>query len=70
MILPETARFRLLLKEEELPPTPSSSTSLKSPEELPSIEETLKTLSAALELLKTPRLEERCVPVTMHNYRR
>ena len=36
----------------------SSSSKLKLPEELPSIEETLKTLAAALEALKAPGLEK------------
>jgi hypothetical protein len=35
-----------------------SSPKLKLPEELPSIEETLKTLEAALEALQTPGLEK------------
>ncbi len=34
------------------------SSELELPEELPSIEETLKTLAAALEALKTPGLEK------------
>ncbi len=50
-----------LLKEEERSKKTtscSSSPTLKLPKELPSIEETLKTLSAALKALETPGLEK------------
>lgn len=48
----------LLKEEEDSKQHSSSSFSLKLPEELPSIEETLKTLAAALEPLKSPGLEK------------
>ena len=49
-----------LLKEEEDRKTHTSSSTLKLefPEELPSVEETLKTLSAALKALETSGLEK------------
>jgi hypothetical protein len=49
----------LASKEEEVRKKhSSSSTALKLPAELPSVEETLKTLSAALKALETPGLEK------------
>lgn len=49
----------LISKEEEVrKKRPSSSTALKLPAELPSVEETLKTLAAALKALETSRLEK------------
>ncbi len=49
-----------LLKEQQQPKNSNCccSTQLELPEELPSIEETLKTLAAALEALKTPGLDK------------
>jgi hypothetical protein len=48
-----------LLKEQQQPKNSNCcSTQLELPEELPSIEETLKMLAAALEALKTPRLDK------------
>ena len=43
-----------LLKVEKTMRTTSSSSTLVLPEELPSIEETLKTLAGALKALETP----------------
>ena len=48
----------LLKEEEDCKHHFSSSSSLKLPEELPSIEETLKTLAGALEALKSSGLEK------------
>jgi hypothetical protein len=49
-----------LLKEQQQPKNSNCccSTQLELPEELPSIEETLKMLAAALEALKTPGLDK------------
>ena len=49
----------LISKEEETQREhPSSSTVLKLPEELPSVEEALKTLAATLKALEAPELEQ------------
>lgn len=49
----------LISKEEEVrKKRSSSSTALKLPDELPSVEETLKTLAAALKALEKPGLEK------------
>lgn len=49
----------LISKEEEAKKKrSSSSTKLKMPTELPSVEEVLKTLAAALNMLKTPGLDK------------
>jgi hypothetical protein len=47
-----------LLKEQQLKHVCCCSPNLTLPEELPSVEETLKTLAAALEVLKTSGLEK------------
>jgi hypothetical protein len=47
-----------ILKEEDSKHNFSSSSKLELPEELPSVEETLKILAAALEALKAPGLEK------------
>lgn len=48
----------LLKEEEDRKKHSSSSPKLELPEELPSVEETLKTLSAALKALENPGLEK------------
>ena len=48
----------LLKEEEDRKKQSSSSTTLKLPSELPSVEDTLKVLNAAVEALKTPGLDK------------
>ena len=48
----------LLKEEEDRKKQSSSSTPLKLPSELPSVEDTLKVLNAAVEALKTPGLDK------------
>ncbi len=48
----------LLKEEEDRKKQSSSSTTLKLPSELPSVEDTLKDLCAAVEALKTPGLDK------------
>jgi len=48
----------LLREEEDRKKQSSSSTALKLPSELPSVEDTLKDLNAAVEALKTPGLDK------------
>ena len=48
----------LLKEEEDRKKQSSSSTLLKLPSELPSVEDTLKVLNAAVEALKTPGLDK------------
>lgn len=48
----------LLKEEEDRKKHSSSSTKLELPDELPSVEETLKTLAAALKALEAPELEK------------
>ena len=50
--------LELLKEQQQLKNACCCSSELKLPEELPSVEETLKTLAAALESLKAPGLEK------------
>ena len=55
-------------EEEERKKQSSSSTPLKLPSELPSVEDTLKDLNAAVEALKTPGLDKTEVLRLTGNY--
>lgn len=57
-----------LKEEEDSKHNSSSSTALKLPSELPSVEDTLKVLNAAVESLKTPGLDKTEVLRLKGNY--